>query len=255
MEQGTYELKYCERCGSLGTRRAHSSDTYCESCAQILTHAFLPGAAGRRPRLRRAREPEGIAAADQGRSRTLPAGGCNEASRDFPLTRRNCCWWNPHDAGGEIDPRPEMLCFRGQTLALIRHFFEISSQVGRVSSLLGREFFRSRVSHHAIPSFEEQAVFVRDVELCLEKLGGEQREVLTLLGLYDYSYDEVSQMMHCSRTLVRQWFNRGSRLPERALSEGAAASRNSSRPHSKAGHAERSACSTWPVRAGNRRKA
>ncbi len=105
------------------------------------------------------------------------------------------------------DPRPEMLCFRGQSLALVRHFFEISSQVGRVSSLLGREFFRSRVSHHAIPSFEEQAVFVRDVELCLEKLSRGHREVLTLLGLYDYSYDEVSQMMHCSRTRVRQWFN------------------------------------------------
>ena len=50
MEQGTYELKYCERCGSLGMRRAHSSDTYCESCAQILTHSFLPGATSRRPR-------------------------------------------------------------------------------------------------------------------------------------------------------------------------------------------------------------
>jgi hypothetical protein len=111
-----------------------------------------------------------------------------------------------HDADPD-NYRPEMVCFRGQTLALVRHFFEISSQVGRVSSLLGREFFRSRVSHHAIPSFEEQAVFVRDVELCLEKLGTDQGEVLTLLGLYDYSADEVSQMKHCSRTLVRQWFN------------------------------------------------
>lgn len=107
----------------------------------------------------------------------------------------------------EAEPRPEMLCFRGQTLALVRHFFEISSQVGRVSSLLGREFFRSRVSHHAIPSFEEQAVFVRDVELCLAKLTPQRTEVLTLLGLYDYSYDEVSQMLQCSRTRVREWFN------------------------------------------------
>ena len=104
------------------------------------------------------------------------------------------------------EPRPEMVCFRGQTLALVRHFFEISSQVGRVSSLLGREFFRSRVSHHTIPSFEEQAVFVRDIELCLAKLGPELAEVLTLHGLYDYSVDEVSQMLHCSRTLVRQYF-------------------------------------------------
>ena len=111
------------------------------------------------------------------------------------------------DIQDDPEPRPEMLCFRGQTLALLRHFFEISSQVGRVSSLLGREFFRSRVSHHAIPSFEEQAVFVRDVEICLAKLTPQRAEILTLLGLYDYSVDEVSQMFQCSRTLVRQWFS------------------------------------------------
>jgi AraC-like DNA-binding protein len=125
----------------------------------------------------------------------------------FEAHRAKLLLVEPSGADSDNDPRPEMLCFRGQTLALVRHFFEISSQVGRVSSLLGREFFRSRVSHHANPSFEEQAVFVRDVELCLEKLGRDHREVLTLLGLYDYSYDEVSQMLHCSRTLVRQWFN------------------------------------------------
>jgi hypothetical protein len=105
-----------------------------------------------------------------------------------------------------LDPRPEMLCFRGQNLALVRHFFELSSQVGRVSSLLGREFFRSRVSHHAIPSFEEQAVFVRDVELCFLRLKDDQAEIVTLVGLYDFSYDEVSQMLSCSRSMVHMWF-------------------------------------------------
>jgi hypothetical protein len=48
MEQITYELKYCERCGALGTRRAHSAESYCESCAQILTQVVVPGAVGRR---------------------------------------------------------------------------------------------------------------------------------------------------------------------------------------------------------------
>jgi hypothetical protein len=48
--------------------------------------------------------------------------------------------------------------FRGQTLAIVRHFFEISCQIGRLPSILGREFFRARVSHHAIPSFEHQIV-------------------------------------------------------------------------------------------------
>lgn len=102
----------------------------------------------------------------------------------------------------EVDPRPEMVCFRGQTLAIMRHFFEISSQLGRLPSLLGREFFRAKVSHHAIPSFEEQAIFVRDVELCLERLSEEHAEMLTLIGLYDFSREEIAAMLHYSHTWV-----------------------------------------------------
>ena len=104
------------------------------------------------------------------------------------------------------DPRPEMVCFRGQALALVRHFFELSCQVGRLSSLLGREFFRARVTHHAIPSFEEQAVFVRDVELCLSRLTDDHAEIITLVGLYDFSHDEVAEMLHRSKSAVNQWF-------------------------------------------------
>ena len=106
----------------------------------------------------------------------------------------------------EIDPRPEMLCFRGQSLALVRHFFELSCQVGRLPSLLGREFFRARVTHHAIPSFEEQVVFVRDMELCLAKLTEEHAEIMTLVGLYDFTLEEVAEMLRYSRTMVHRWF-------------------------------------------------
>lgn len=106
----------------------------------------------------------------------------------------------------EIDPRPEMLCFRGQTFALVRHFFELSCQAGRLPSLLGRELFRSRVSHHAIPSFEDQVVFVRDVELCLAKLSEEHAEIITLVGLYDFSHDEVGEMLRCSKAWITQRF-------------------------------------------------
>jgi hypothetical protein len=53
MESATYELKYCERCGALGTRRSETDNTYCELCAQILTRSLLPDALGRRPRRRR----------------------------------------------------------------------------------------------------------------------------------------------------------------------------------------------------------
>ena len=116
-----------------------------------------------------------------------------------------------HDFGpmGQADPRPEMLCFRGQTFALIRHFFELSSQVGRLPSILGREFFRARVSHHAIPSFEDQAVFARDVELSLAKLSEDHAEIITLVGLYDFTQEEVAEMLHCTRGRVAQRFAEG----------------------------------------------
>jgi len=81
----------------------------------------------------------------------------------------------PEPQPEEIDPRPEMVCFRGQTLAMVRHYFELASQIGRLPSLMGREFFRAKISHHAVPSFEDQAVFARDVELCIFRLNAEQR--------------------------------------------------------------------------------
>jgi len=102
----------------------------------------------------------------------------------------------------EPDPRPETVCWRGQTLSIMRHFFELSCQAGRLPSLLCREFFRAKVTHHAIPSFEEQAVFVRDVELCLERLSEEHAEMVRLIGLYDFSRDEIAAMLRRSRRWV-----------------------------------------------------
>jgi len=112
----------------------------------------------------------------------------------------------PEAPAEEIDPRPEMVCFRGQTLAMVRHHFELSSQLGRLPSLMGREFFRARVSHHAIPSFEEQAVFVRDVELCIARLNAEQQEIIMIAGLYDFSHEEIAEMLHISKAAVNAWF-------------------------------------------------
>jgi ribosomal protein L37AE/L43A len=34
------ELKYCERCGTLGTRRQGSSQVYCESCEKKMAKVY-----------------------------------------------------------------------------------------------------------------------------------------------------------------------------------------------------------------------
>ncbi len=117
-------------------------------------------------------------------------------------------------AGGRTKTKPkEVLCtradglhFRGQTQAIVRHFFEISCQVGRLPSILGREFFRAKVSHHGIPSFEEQAVFVHDVEHAMARLNPRDLEVVSLVGMYHYSLGDVAMLLgRCRTTVVHRY--------------------------------------------------
>lgn len=105
-----------------------------------------------------------------------------------------------------FDPEPETVCYRGQTLAIVRRFFEMSCQLGRLPSILGREFFRAKVSHHAIPSFEDQALFSHDVRQSLTKLDEQDMEVLTLVGLYDLNLDEAARLLGCSPGYLSQRF-------------------------------------------------
>lgn len=104
------------------------------------------------------------------------------------------------------DARADALFFRSQTLAIVRHFYEIASQIGRLPSILGREFFRAKVSHHGIPSFEDQAVFVHDVEAALGRLNEQDGALVALVGLFHYSLDDVATMLGRSRGFVAQHF-------------------------------------------------
>lgn len=106
---------------------------------------------------------------------------------------------DPCEQGAERD---DAMFFRSQTMAIVRHFYEIASQIGRLPSILGREFFRAKISHHAIPSFEEQVVFVHDVEQALGRLSEEDAEVLALVGLFHCTLDDAAAMLGRSRRMV-----------------------------------------------------
>jgi hypothetical protein len=51
--------------------------------------------------------------------------------------------------------------YRRRTVALLRRYGQASVEVGRVPSLLGREFFRSRVSSYTLRNFEDVVIFGR----------------------------------------------------------------------------------------------
>lgn len=110
---------------------------------------------------------------------------------------------------------PDVWMYREQTLALLKRYFRISVEVGRLPSLLGRELFRSRITGYRMRSFEDAVIFVHDVERSLEQLEEFERELIAKVVLQEYSQDEVAGIMGCWRRTV------GRRFPETldALSE------------------------------------
>jgi predicted DNA-binding protein (UPF0251 family) len=103
---------------------------------------------------------------------------------------------------------PDLWLYRDRTVAMLRRYFRYSIEVGRLPSLLGREFFRTRVTTYRVGTFEDAVIFVHDVERCLEKLSEFERTIIGRVVLQDFSHDEAARLMGCWRRTV------GRRLPE-----------------------------------------
>ena len=98
----------------------------------------------------------------------------------------------------------DLWLYRSQTIALLRRYGRTSVELGRLPSILGREFFRSRVTSRAMSSFEDVVVFVTDMEHTLEELPLASRQMLALYVLDEYSPAEIAGRLGCSeRTAER----------------------------------------------------
>jgi predicted DNA-binding protein (UPF0251 family) len=102
----------------------------------------------------------------------------------------------------------DLWLYRDRTVALLKRYLRFSVEVGRLPSLLGREFFRTRVSSYRVGTFEDAVIFVHDVEKCLEELGRFDQELIAKVVLQDYTQDEAAQLMGCWRRTI------GRRFPE-----------------------------------------
>ena len=107
---------------------------------------------------------------------------------------------------------PELSLYRGHTMALLRRYLCMSVELGRLPSLIGREFFRSRVTSYRIHSFEDVVILVFDVERCLGKLDEFSQQVISRVVLQEHTHDEAARILGCARRTVSR------RLPE-ALDE------------------------------------
>jgi len=98
----------------------------------------------------------------------------------------------------------ELWHYRAHTVALLRSYARASVEVGRLPALLGREFFRSRVTSYSKGSFEDVVIFVTDMEHTLEKLDGFERKLVAMNVIEEYSIPEMSRLLVCpQRTIER----------------------------------------------------
>jgi hypothetical protein len=103
---------------------------------------------------------------------------------------------------------PDLWLYRDRTLGMLRRYNRLSIEVGRLPSLLGREFFRSKVTSYRAGTFEDAVIFVHDVARGLAKLGSFDHTLIARIVLQDYTHNETARLLGCWRRTV------GRRFPE-----------------------------------------
>jgi hypothetical protein len=136
--------------------------------------------------------------------------GPGEAAHPSPL-RRAGTEPGPRSCPGTdyvSGPDPDLWLYRERTLGILRRYQRLSVEVGRLPSLLGREFFRTRVTSYHAGTFEDAVIFVHDVGRGLEQLGEFEHKLIARIALQDYTQNEAARMLGCWRRTV------GRRFPE-----------------------------------------
>jgi len=101
---------------------------------------------------------------------------------------------------------PDLWLYRDRTVALLRRYLRLSIEVGRMPSLLGREFFRTRVTRYKSSTFEDSVIFVHDVERSLEELNEFQKKLIAKVALQHYSMEEAGRLLGCGYRTVERLF-------------------------------------------------
>ena len=101
---------------------------------------------------------------------------------------------------------PELWPYRDRTVGMLRRYLRLAIEVGRLPSLLGREFFRTRVTSYHTQTFEDSVILVHDVEVCLELLDAVDRTLIGMIVMQDHSQEETAILLQCTRrTIVRRY--------------------------------------------------
>ena len=101
------------------------------------------------------------------------------------------------------DIEQERRIYRRRTVAMLRRYMRYSIETGRLPSLLGREWFRAKVTSYSVVTFEDRVIFVHDMEKCLEQLDEFSRELIARYILQEHDQVATARLLHCTDRTVR----------------------------------------------------
>jgi hypothetical protein len=111
--------------------------------------------------------------------------------------------------------------YRRHTEGLLRRYLVTSMVIGRSPCVLGNVVFRGRVTSYRMQSFEDQIIFVLDVEKCLKRLDPASQQVVAHMALETYSPQETAELMSESvRSVARIYAEALDRLTRLFLDTG-----------------------------------
>jgi hypothetical protein len=108
-------------------------------------------------------------------------------------------------SGLSWEEKRERRTYRGRTVAMLRKYMRYSMETGRLPSVLGREFFRARVTAYTVVAFEDRVIFVHDMETCLNKLDEFSRQLIARHILQDHDLEATARLLHCGKRTVQRY--------------------------------------------------
>lgn len=103
------------------------------------------------------------------------------------------------------DRERERRTYRGRVVAMLRRYMRYSIETGRLPSLLGREFFRAKVTSYTVSTFEDRVIFVHDMEKCLDRLDEFSRQLIARHILQEHDRWATAKLLHCNEKTVRRY--------------------------------------------------
>jgi hypothetical protein len=110
----------------------------------------------------------------------------------------------PGEIEDPLDRNPELRVYRGRTVGLLRRYLRFSLETGRLPSLLGREFFRTRVTSYSVGTFEDRVILVHDMEMCLQRLSKFSRQLIARSVLQEHDLSATGRLLHCNEKTIRR---------------------------------------------------